>query len=435
MLKLLKKILPHSLFRRFLLIILLPNLFIQLIAVYIFYERHWSGVSRHMSDSLADDVTMVVFAAESTENSNKRQEFINLANSAFAMEIVLLHNGSIKQKDTQQLNNLQKALSSRLKDKKFSLSIRGSEQSIVVRVLLNDDSILEIAAPRRRLYTPTTYIFILWMTGAAVVFLLIAVLFMRTQVRSITKLAEVAEKFGRGYDIPGFKPSGATEVRQAAQSFLDMKQRINRHVEQRTEMLAGVSHDLKTPLTRMKLQLALMDPSESIDELQQDITEMEKMVQEYLDFAKGKERVIDTNVNVADMLRSIVSSYRNLDKKIEVVTQNGLTLQINTNSLRRAIVNILDNALKYGNNILLSSSSSEKYAYITVEDDGPGIPKSKYEEVFRPFLRLDGARNLDKGGTGLGLAIAKDIIVNYGGDITLDKSTRGGLKVTIRLPL
>lgn len=433
MLKQFKKILPHSLFRRFLLIILLPNIFVQLIAVYVFYERHWSGVSKIMAESLAGEVSMIIGSIEET-SGDERDVFINIAGRSFSMEIRMLPGGGVIKDTPPSLVALDNALKYSLKSRPYYISVEGPEQAIVIHAKI-DDAMVEISAPRRRLYTPTTYIFVLWMTGAAIVFVLIAVLFMRTQVRSITKLAEVAEKFGRGQDIPGFKPSGATEVRQASQAFLDMKKRINRQVEQRTEMLAGVSHDLRTPLTRMKLQLALMEQTDSIEELQQDIVEMEKMVQEYLDFAKGKERVVDINVNIADLLRSIVSSYRNLDKKIEVSTQNGIALHINANSLRRAVTNILDNALKYGENIKLSSSSSQKYAYIIVDDDGPGIANGKREDVFRPFFRLDVARNLDKGGTGLGLAIARDIVVSYGGDIYLDSSTLGGLRVTIKLPL
>ncbi len=437
MLKFFKKFLPQSLFRRFLLIILLPNIIIQLVAVYIFYERHWSGVSKRMASSLAGEVEMIVRGIEQTYGA-PRQDFINMVqSSSLDLEVKILPDKFITEKifpERFDFSQLRDELHYRLTPRKYSIYIMGRDSRIVIETQVDTD-VVQISAPRRSIFTPTTYIFILWMLGTAIIFVIIALLFMRTQVRSITKLAEVAEKFGRGQDIPNFKPSGAMEVRQAAQAFIDMKERINRQVEQRTEMLAGVSHDLKTPLTRMKLQLALMDKSSEIDELQQDIVEMEKMVQEYLDFAKGKERVIDSNVNVADILRSIVVGYRNLNKKIDIHTQSGISLQVNVNSLRRAITNIVDNALKYGNYVAIASSASEKYAYITVDDDGPGIAKAKREEVFKPFFRLDSGRNLDKGGTGLGLAIARDIIVSYGGEITLENSNLGGLKVIIKLPL
>lgn len=437
MLKKLKKFLPHSLFRRFLLIILLPNIIVQLVSVYIFYERHWSGVSKHMAVSIAGEVELIVRGIEQT-SGEARQDFINLTqSSSLDLNIKFLPSKTISKSDLQQKYNFQDLLDEleiRLPPRKYSVRQIANYSVIVIETQVDTD-VVQILIPKRSLFTPTTYIFILWMICTTILFVTIAILFMRTQVRSITKLAEVAEKFGRGQDTPSFKPSGATEVRQASQAFIDMKKRINRQVEQRTEMLAGVSHDLRTPLTRMKLQLALMEQSDEITELNQDILEMEKMVQEYLDFAKGKERVIDANVNIADNIRSIVAGYKNLNKKIEVKTQGDIKLHINSNSLRRAITNIVDNALKYGNNVIIASRASEKYAYITVDDDGPGIPDTKREEVFRPFFRLDSARNLDKGGSGLGLAIARDIVVGYGGDITLDKSTSGGLKVVIKLPL
>ncbi len=435
MFKALKKILPHSLFRRFLLIILLPNIIIQLVAIYMFYERHWSGVSKHMAVSLAGEVAMIVRTIEANNGDNKN-DFINGAASSLYLGLKVLHNAQIHKNnlDKDDFYFLRSELNQRLEGRGYNMYLSGEDPILVIEVQMGEDLLL-ITASRKRIETPTTYIFILWMVGTAIIFVIIAILFMRTQIRSIIKLAEVADKFGRGQDIPYFKPSGATEVRRASEAFIKMKERINRQVEQRTEMLAGVSHDLKTPLTRMKLQLALMDLSPEIEELQQDIVEMEKMVQEYLDFAKGKERVIDSNVNVADMLKSIASGFRNINKQIEVNAGNSVALQINSNSLRRAITNIIDNALKYGNRILVASRSSEKYVYITVDDDGPGIAQGMRDAVFKPFFRLDNARNLDKGGTGLGLAIARDIVVNYGGDIMLETSELGGLRVVIKLPI
>lgn len=435
MLKFLKKILPHSLFRRFLLIILLPNIIVQLVSLYIFYERHWSGVSKHMAVSFAGEIAMIVHGIE--ENGGEaRETFINMAASNLYLGLKVLPNTKIHEDNNNKddFSFLRTELDTRLNNYKYNIYLSGEDPILVIEVQIGNDLII-ITASRKRIETPTTYIFTLWMICTAIVFVLIAILFMRTQLRSIIKLAEVAEKFGRGQDIPNFKPSGATEVRQASQAFIDMKERINRQVVQRTEMLAGVSHDLRTPLTRMKLQLALMKQSPEIEELQEDITQMEKMVQEYLDFAKGKERVVDSNVNISDMIRSIAAGYRNLKKKIEVNIQNNLSLHINSHSFRRAITNIIDNALKYGNNILITSSSSEKYAYITIDDDGPGIPESERAIVFQPFFRLDAARNMDKGGTGLGLAIARDIITSYGGEISLQTSEMGGLRVTMKLPI
>jgi len=390
-----------------------------------------------MGQSLASEVGLIVRGIEKLQG-DERENLVILAKDSFDLGINTIPNSTIALEDLQPgryiFHSLRAELNQRLTPLLYSLCIKNDEETIVIEVQLDDD-VVQITAPKRSLFTPTTYIFILWMIGTAIIFVIIAILFMRTQVRSITKLAEVAEKFGKGQDIPNFRPSGATEVRQASQAFIDMKERINRQVEQRTEMLAGVSHDLKTPLTRMKLQLAMMGQNEETLELQDDILQMEKMVSEYIDFAKGKERVVDANVNIADMLRSISAGYRHLNKQIDVKTQTGVALHINANSLRRAVTNIVDNALKYGNSVRLTSSASDKYAYITVDDDGPGIPQAKRAEVFKPFVRLDSGRNLDKGGTGLGLAIARDIVVSYGGEIALETSPIGGLRVVIKLPL
>ena len=437
MFTILKKALPHSLFRRFLLIILLPNIIIQLVAVYVFYERHWSGVSRQMAHSLAGEIALIAHGAEQLHGKEK-ENLLNITKNSFDLDINITHNSLIRVEGAESgwrfFRGLRSELHYRLAPLQYSLSFLPAEQLIVIEVQIDND-VVTIKAPKRSIFTPTTYIFILWMIGTAIIFVIIAILFMRNQVRSITKLAEVAESFGRGKDIPNFRPSGATEVRQVSQAFIDMKERIKRQVEQRTEMLAGVSHDLKTPLTRMKLQLAMLDQSEEIKDLREDIIQMEKMVHEYIDFAKGKERVVDANVNIADMLRSIASGYRNLKKPIDLKTQNGVTLHINANSLRRAVTNIVDNALKYGNSLRLTSSASDKYAYIIIDDDGPGIAEGKRAQVFQPFFRLDTGRNRDKGGTGLGLAIARDIVVSYGGEISLETSPIGGLRAIIKLPI
>ena len=275
----------------------------------------------------------------------------------------------------------------------------------------------------------------MWMTGTAIIIILVSILFMRNQVRSIHDLAEFADKFGKGYDSENFKPTGATEVRQASKAFIEMKKRINKHVEQRTKMLAGVSHDLRTPLTRIKLQLAMIEPKEPIKDLENDVIEMEKMIQGYLDFAKGKERVIDNSVNVSDLLRSIISGYRNYHKNIELKSKSGILIHVNSNAFRRAITNIIDNAVRYAKSIVININSTKKNMILTIDDDGIGIPEKQRIEVFKPFYRLDKSRNIESANTGLGLSIAKDIIIGYGGDIHLDNSPLGGLRVVIKMPL
>jgi two-component system osmolarity sensor histidine kinase EnvZ len=429
--------LPQSLFGRFLLIIVVPNLVVQAVAVYMFYERHWQSVSRHMAMSLAGDVEMVVESLQRAE-PEEHQELLYLASRTlhFTISLTKTNETIVEQHSTgYEFRNIIKELSLRLPHP-FSVRYNSSLSDVLIDVSL-PFGVLEITASRKRLANPSTYIFIMWMTGTGVIFVLISILFMRNQVRSMTRLAEAAEHFGKGLELESgsFKPGGAKEVRQAGQAFLDMQERIARQVEQRTEMLAGVSHDLKTPLTRIKLQMAMLEQTKEMKELQEDIVEMEKMVHGYLDFAKGKERQVASPVNISDLLRSITSGYRHDHGNIELKVQAGITLSLNSNYFRRAITNIIDNALKYGENVKVNATTSNKKFILIIDDDGPGIPPKKRDVVFKAFHRLDRARNLNEGGTGLGLTVAKDIITGYGGDISLDNSPTGGLRVVIRLPL
>jgi two-component system osmolarity sensor histidine kinase EnvZ len=431
----LKKILPHSLFGRFLMIILLPNIMVQLVAVYIFYERHWSGVSKHMTVALASEISMIVQSVEQ-KSLEDIEGFVDLVNQnmyldvAFSMESDLPKTHIDLQKDFKVLlNELQKKISY-----PYSIGYVEGDSKIEVDIQLAKGT-LHIITSKKRISNPSTYIFIMWMIGAAFIFLVISILFMRTQVRSIINVAVAAEKFGKGQDDGKFKPSGATEVRKVGRSFIAMRNRINKQIKQRTEMLAGVSHDLKTPLTRIKLQLAMMEQSKTIKELQEDIVEMEKMIQGYLDFAKGKERVIDAAVNISDLLRSVVAGYRHQHRMIDLKTKHGVILHVNANSFRRAVANIIDNALRYGNKLEINSSTLKNKLIVLFDDDGPGIAEKERKLVFKPFYKIDSSRHLENGSTGLGLTIAQDIIVSYGGKIILADSPLGGLRVRIEMPL
>ncbi|PIR39029.1 MAG: hypothetical protein COV35_04960 [Alphaproteobacteria bacterium CG11_big_fil_rev_8_21_14_0_20_39_49] len=429
-----KKFLPRSLFGRFLLIILLPNIIVQLVAVYIFYERHWSGVSKHMATALAGDIAFIVKTIN--DDALQRDKVLKIAGENMYLDLNFYKNRKIDESKidiSEKFGNFTSVLKSRIKNK-FVMYHLDERLNIGIDIQL-DKGVLKVGISKKRVANPTTYIFVMWMTGTAIIFVVISILFMRNQVRSISEVANAADKFGKGQDCGTFKPTGATEVRQVAHAFIEMRDRIRRHIEQRTEMLAGVSHDLRTPLTRIKLQLAMMSRSKEIQELEEDITEMEKMIQGYLDFAKGKERVIDSSVNISDLLRSIVSGYRKHHKNIELKVKAGAVMHINSNAFRRVITNILDNALRYGDKVEISVGTSEKNMIIMVDDNGQGIPADKRELAFKPFYRLDKSRHLESGSTGLGLAIAKDIVVGYSGNISLDESPMGGLRVVIKLPL
>jgi two-component system osmolarity sensor histidine kinase EnvZ len=430
----LRKFLPHSLFKRFLLIILLPNLIIQLLAVYIFYERHWSGVSKHMAVALAGDIDMLEDSLNK-QPPEKRDEIIATANKTLYLNASFIKDGVIEpHEQIDDFETFNQELGGRISLKHSDLYYIGDKSEVALDLQL-PDGLIHVVSSAKRLANPTTYIFIMWMTGTALVFLTISIFFMRNQVRAIIRLAIVAEKFGKGQDSEMFKPTGATEVRQVGQAFLDMKERIKRQIEQRTEMLAGVSHDLKTPLTRMKLQLAMMPASQEIGELQQDIIEMEKMVQGYLDFAKGNNGAISEPVNVSELLSNIVVVYKNNPKKIELQTPENIILNVNANAFRRVVSNIIDNALRYGEKVLIKAEVQEDNLLITIDDDGIGIPEKHRELVFKPFYRIDSSRHLENGSTGLGLSIARDIVTGYGGSIELGDSDIGGLRVLIRVPV
>ena len=431
----LKKFLPQSLFGRFLMIILLPNIVVQLISVYVFYERHWSDVSSHMKVALVSEIKMIVQAIEN-KSLEEIKDFVDLANDnmyldvAFSMETDLPVTQLDVNKDLHILNeDLQRQI-------KYPFSLRYVDDNSKLEVNIKFiKGTLHILTSKKRISSPSTYIFIMWMLGTAFIFIFISILFMRTQVRSISNIAIAADKFGNGLAEEKFQPSGAAEVRKVGRSFIEMRNRINKQIELRTEMLAGVSHDLKTPLTRIKLQLAMMEQSKIIKELEEDIVEMEKMIQGYLDFAKGKERVIDTAVNISDLLRSIIAGYRHQHKVIDLKTKNGFILHINSNSFRRVVANIIDNALRYGTKLEINVSTLNNKLLIMFDDDGPGIVEKERKLVFKPFYKIDSSRHLESGNTGLGLTIAKDIIVSYGGEILLGDSPLGGLSVLIKLPL
>ena len=319
-----------------------------------------------------------------------------------------------------------------------NFAVDGGEKTIDIRVEAHD-GVLQMLVPRSRVTVTSPDIFIVWMAGSSLILLAIAILFLRNQVRPIERLALASEAFGKGRAVPDFKPYGATEVRRAAQAFLTMRQRIERHVGQRTEMLAGISHDMKTPLSRMKLQLAMMEESPDIQALRGDIAEMEYMLNEYLDFARGEGGETSTPEDLSDLARDAAAACAGAlgmeQANVSVEAPGPIVLDVKRKALRRCLTNLIENALKYGRQAKVTVARDDRFARLVVDDDGPGIPAERREEAFRPFHRLDEGRNLQAGGSGLGLAIARDIARSHGGDILLDKSPMGGLRATIRLPV
>jgi len=301
------------------------------------------------------------------------------------------------------------------------------------------DGVLYVTVPKKRLFSTTTYVFVLWMVGTSLLLFGVAVVFMRNQVRPIRRLAVAANDFGMGRDSPQFKPEGATEVRRAAVAFISMRNRLKRHIQQRTDMLAGVSHDLRTPLTRMKLQLEMMGGGDGVTELKSDVADMEHMLEEYLSFARGEGGEATTDTNLTNMLGEIAAQARRKGGAIDLHCEGEIVMRGKANALKRGLTNLVDNCVRHGDNISVRAGlRGEPGAHtveIVIDDDGPGIPEDKRDEVFKPFIRLDTSRNPVTGGVGLGMTIARDVVRGHGGEIELQDAPGGGLRVKISLPV
>lgn len=428
-----KKFLPKSLFGRALLILVLPTVLIQLVTAFIFFDRHWENVIRHMSGTLAGEIAFLVHQVEATP-PGKQPETVDDFDDSTGIDVFSDPLSSFKPDyETAAFPEFQERLRARI-DNPFTVRTIEGGNMIEIRIRLKN-RVLRLQTTIKRLESRTTTLFVLWMIGASVLFLLIAVIFLRNQIRPIRKLAEAADSFGRGVDITNFRPSGATEVRKAARAFIIMRERIKRQIKTRTEMLAGISHDLRTPLTRMKLQLAMLSDKEAKEELGDDVQQMEHMIQEYLDFARGEGREEAVSLSVRELMEGVVSDYARMNAAVTLTPGDDVQMALRKSSLHRLLHNLIDNALRYGTRCTLSLKVSASYCEILVDDVGPGIPEDQREEVFKPFSRLEASRNVKTGGVGLGLTIARDIALAHGGGITLTQAPGGGLRVIVRLPL
>ncbi len=432
-----KDLLPHGLLGRSLLIIVTPLIVVQLVSAYIFYATHWDTVAKRLAWSLAGDISATIEALRAFPDPDSQLAVLRIAQTSMDLDMRFIEGGilpNVPQGDPVGL--LDQAFSDSMQQRvqrPFQLDSASQDREILVRVQLSD-GLLEIEVPRKRLFSSTTYIFMLWMVGTSMLLLGIATIFMRNQVRSVRKLAVAVDRFGKGQDVPNFKPEGATEVRQAAQAFNVMRDRLKRQIQQRTEMLAGVSHDLRTPLTRMKLQLALMGDVDGGGDLLEDVAEMERMVEGYLAFARGEgsEKPVSTDLGV--LLDEVVGRFRREGRQIDLHVEGRLMLILRPHALTRALSNLIGNAARYASHVWVRAGRRPDGIDIIVDDDGPGIPADRRDEVFKPFHRLETSRNAATGGVGLGLTIARDIARGHGGDVLLEDSPLGGLRARIRLP-
>ncbi len=437
-----KRFLPRGLFGRSLIIIVAPMVLLQGVVSYVFFERDLDTATRRMARDIAADAAFLV-ALENHYSPAERDRLRTLASSSLRYNVIFLPGEHIPlpANKPRHLSTIDAALDDVLEQQMGDprhFQTRRLGQFADIRIDTRD-GVLRMLVPRERVTVSAPDIFILWMFGSSLILLAVAILFLRNQVRPIERLARAADAFGRGRAVPDFKPYGATEVRRAAQAFLTMRERIERHVQQRTEMLAGVSHDLKTPLTRIRLQLAMMKAGPEVEALRDDIAEMERMLDEYLEFARGEGGEKAQLADLGDLVRGAAEAAARARsggaERLAVDLPSGLLLAVKTNALRRCATNLIDNAFKHGRHVRVSLAREERFAEIHVDDDGPGIAETQREEAFRPFHRLDEGRNLQTGGVGLGLAIARDIARAHGGDLLLSESPEGGLRATIRLPV
>jgi two-component system osmolarity sensor histidine kinase EnvZ len=433
-----KRRLPTTLFGRSLLIIVLPVVIMQIAVTYIFFDAHWQTVTSRLSEGLAGDVA---WAVESYRDDPSPEAFARLsgrAEESMSLSIALQPGRELPLKRRFSTfapidRSLQKALSDRLDDP-FWFDTTRYPAYVDIRVKVQG-GVMRILAPRDRAFATQGHIFVLWMAVATLLLTAVSILFIRNQVRAIEHLAEAADAFGRGVDAPMFKPHGAREVRLAASAFLAMRLRIQRHIDQRTALLASVSHDLRTPLTRLKLELALAEPGKRTAGMKRDLAEMEHMIDEYLAFARGEGGEAVESVVLRAVADEVVEGARRAGAQVVVDIDPDLRAPVRPNALKRALSNLVMNAAAHAERIVVAAAPRPTGGVeITVDDDGPGIPEAQYEEAFKAFGRLDEARNQNEKGVGLGLAIARDVARGHGGDIVLARSVLGGLKAAIRLP-
>ncbi len=436
------ELLPKGLYARALLIIITPIVVLEGVIAFAFMERHWQAVTRRLSEATARDIAAIIDLYEALPDKSETARLVKLARERMNLQLQFLPAGDLPPAGPKPFFALlDRALSNEIRQhvkRPFWIDTVGETENVEIRVK-NDDAILRIIARRSQTYASNSHIFLLWMVGTSVILLTVAILFLRNQIRPILRLAEAADAFGKGRSFPeDLRPRGAREVRQAAQAFLEMRDRITTHVEQRTTMLAGVSHDLRTILTRFKLQLAIIGDTSETQALAADVNEMQHMLEDYLAFAKGDGGEEAKPTNLKELLQEIHTESQIYGRSIDLKMRKrkgDLVLPLKRQALKRAITNLVSNASRYGDHIIIRAATEGQWVRIEVDDDGPGIPASERENVFRPFYRIDHARNQDDGNTGLGLAIARDIAKSHGGEIALGESSMGGLRAIISLPL
>lgn len=453
--RVLKKFVPRSLYGRFLLIIILSTLIVQLVSIYVFYYTHLDVISKHMARGVIEEMVFVKKSINKPGYQTLLQELSENTGIRFSFEQrrrlkkkKIGDSSWQKSKFYQYINPLidpYNQFKSELTSHElapYEIFEHQDDDDLIIVKVQTRQGLISFDVPVKRITSSSSYVFTFWMILSAIITSVVAIIFLRNQARSIRELSVAAEKFGRGQDVSNLKPTGSEEIRSLTVSFMQMKERVKRQIAQRTDMLSGVSHDLRTPLTRMKLQLEMMPNSQEIEDLKSDISDMGRLVEEYLNFARIEDREKSHNVRIKRFLFETAINYyekmnRNISNSIEL--SDDLEVPVKKLALKRALTNLIDNSFSYGDQVSFSAKVSGSNLIMVIDDNGPGIPEEERANVFKPFYRIDNSRNLDKkglsGGSGLGLAIAMDAVVSHGGCIELSDSSLGGLRVTISIPI
>ena len=429
----LKKIIPSSLIGRSIIIIFVPIILLVLLTSTVFYQTSWSIISKRLTESVAADINVLgklieddlIFYAKNIAKNDFKMDINIIYNNNFSSESFYLSRGILSKRLDQSLSNLKKP---------YVYDLSNLEKGVVIKIKLKD-KILIVNVDKDRLYSESAFVFLLWMIFASLILLFMSYFLMSRQLKPLKRLSIIAETFGRGLDAPELRSAGAYEIRQTSQAFNQMRTRIKRFLKQRTDMLAGVSHDLRTPLTRMKLQISLIKDKKAQSELELDINEMTAMLDSYVSFVKTESPESIENINVNNIITDCTKNLVEINFDIKIEQKNNLDTSGRPIQLKRAFQNIIDNSSRYGDKILIKIFEDENGYNIEFHDNGQGIPANMYEDVFKPFFTLDPARNKLKGESGLGLTITRDIIRSHGGEIKLGKSELGGLKLLVLLPI
>jgi two-component system, OmpR family, osmolarity sensor histidine kinase EnvZ len=434
----LKLVMPKGLYARALLIIIVPMVVLQSVVAFMFVERQWSVVNYYLSSAVTREIATLIDVYKTYPQGADRSELRRIAQDRLGLVVDFLPETQLPPPGPKPFfSQLDAALSDEIRRQiglPFWIDTVGRSSIVEIRIKL-DDTIMRVFARRADAYDFNAWIFLLWMVATSLVVLTIAILFLRNQIRPIVRLADAAEAFGKGREAPNFRPRGAREVRRAAAAFMEMKMRIERAIEQRTTMLAGVSHDLRTILTRFKLELAFLGDSPEVEAMKKDVDEMAGMLEAYLAFARGDLGEQPGPTDMAALLDELKLDIERHGHRANAAFHGPPMVTVRPAAFKRCLANLVSNAARFATTVAITGHRDHRWLTVTVDDDGPGIPTALREEVFKPFLRLDDARNQDEGGTGLGLAIARDIARAHGGDITLGDSSLGGLRATVRVPV